>query len=81
MKRTGRRVKVNRPIQNGKNGHSAFDLERAEDTRHQQPVRQVDEFAVQIPRPQTLTLAEELLALFLDGNSEITSANMAPKSI
>jgi hypothetical protein len=81
MKRTGRRVKVNRPIQNGKNGHSVFHLERAEDTRHQQNVRPFDEFAVQIPEPPTLTLAEELLALFLDGNSDTASANMDPRSI
>lgn len=81
MKRTGRRVKVNRPIHNGKNGRSAFDLERAEDTDHQQPVRQVDEFAVQIPRSQRLTLAEQLLALFLDENFDWASSNMDPESI
>jgi hypothetical protein len=81
MKRTGRRVKVNRPLENGKNGRSVFDLERAEDTRHKQPVRPVDEFAVQIPGPPTLTLAEELLALFLDGISGVASSNMDLKSI
>jgi hypothetical protein len=68
-------------MHNGENGHSAFDLELAQDARREQVVKRVNETAFQTSRPQMLTLAEELLALFLDGNSDLASSNMDPKSI
>jgi hypothetical protein len=63
-------------MENEKDGHSGFDLEQAEAAPRKEMIREINEIVFQTSRPQVLTLAEELLALFLDGNLDLASSNM-----
>ena len=58
-------------MENGKDGHSALDLEQAEAARRKQMIREIDEIAFRNISPGMLAIGEYLLAAVFGGNLDL----------